>query len=459
MRVHQSRPRPAAEVRRKCADALLVDVDEHDVVACGRRIRRGAHAPVVRLQLDGLDERKPAGPERDQRRAESDGECDEKLAQAGERVAEGSSLQLSFSGYDVRLGRPESSHDRSDRLSLSGPPRTGRRRHGRGVPCRGHEARTPGRAQGAGARFRPRPRSPRPLRARSARRRRAQPPRHRHDPLRRGAPGRALPHDGAGGRPDAFRVHPAGRDDARPAAQDRHSAHRRRRHGAPSGHHAPRPQAGQRDGRPRRARQGARLRPGEATAAGLVPGRDRARSRRRMPRRKARSSVPSPTWRPSRPKASPSIRARTSSRSASCCSRWRPASVRSRATRTSRCCRRCSRTRRRSSPICRSDLPRDLGRIVKRCLAKDPEERYQSGEGSSQRSEGAQGRQRQRGDREAGSHRDAGVRRFRAGHGSGRNRGAAARKPLDLDRHRRRRGARGRGVRGPVGIASAEARA
>ena len=59
------------------------------------------------LQLDGLDERKAAGPERDQRRAESDGECDEKLAQAGERVAEGSSLQLSFSGYDVRLGRPE----------------------------------------------------------------------------------------------------------------------------------------------------------------------------------------------------------------------------------------------------------------------------------------------------------------------------------------------------------------
>ena len=87
MRVHQSRPRPAAEVRRECADALLVDVDEHDVVARGRRIRRGAHAPVVGLQLDGLDEGEPPGRERDERRAEADGECDEKLTQAGQRLA------------------------------------------------------------------------------------------------------------------------------------------------------------------------------------------------------------------------------------------------------------------------------------------------------------------------------------------------------------------------------------
>ena len=78
-------------------------------------------------------------------------------------------------------------------------------------------------------------------------------------------------------------------------------------------------------------------------------------------------------------------------------------------------------------------------------------------QGSAQRSQGAQGGQRQRGDREAGSHRNAGVGRLRAGHGSGRNRGATARKPLDLDRHRRRRGAGGRSVGGPVGVASAEA--
>ena len=105
----------------------------------------------------------------------------------------------------------------------------------------------------------------------------------------------------------------------------------------------------------------------------------------------------------------------------------------------------------------RSDLPRDLGRIVKRCLAKDPEERYQSAKdlrndlkALKEDSDSAEIARRD-------LHRHAGVRRLRAGHGSGRNRGATARKPLDLDRHRRRRGAGGRSVGGPVGVASAEA--
>ena len=48
-------------------------------------------------------------------------------------------------------------------------------------------------------------------------------------------------------------------------------------------------------------------------------------------RRPARSSEPPPTCRPSRPRASRSIRRRTSSRSAPCSTRWRPAGGRSRA--------------------------------------------------------------------------------------------------------------------------------
>ena len=89
-------------------------------------------------------------------------------------------------------------------------------------------------------------------------------------------------------------------------------------------------------------------------------------------------SARSPTCRRNRRKASPSTRARTCSPSASCCSRWLPATSRLRATRTCRCCQPSSRTHRRRSPSCGKTCRGTLAGILRRCLAKDPDDRYQT---------------------------------------------------------------------------------
>ena len=94
--------------------------------------------------------------------------------------------------------------------------------------------------------------------------------------------------------------------------------------------------------------------------------------------RRAASSGRSPTCRPSRPRASRSTRARTFSRSASCSTRWPPASARSRVTPASRSSPPSCKDTPKAITQVRPDLPRDLGRIIRHALAKDPEHRYQT---------------------------------------------------------------------------------
>ena len=66
-----------------------------------------------------------------------------------------------------------------------------------------------------------------------------------------------------------------------------------------------------------------------------------------------------------------------SSRSGSCCTRWRPGSCRSKARARSTRCTRSLSTRRSRSTTIRAGLPFSLQTIVDRCLQKKPEDRYQ----------------------------------------------------------------------------------
>ena len=55
-----------------------------------------------------------------------------------------------------------------------------------------------------------------------------------------------------------------------------------------------------------------------------------------------------------------------------CCTRWRRVSGRSRRQPLVDCCRRSSRTRRSRSHEVKPGCPRELGRIIRRCLTKEP---------------------------------------------------------------------------------------
>ena len=87
----------------------------------------------------------------------------------------------------------------------------------------------------------------------------------------------------------------------------------------------------------------------------------------------------------------------------------------------------------------RSDLPRDLGRIVKRCLAKDPEERYQSAKDLRNDLKAL----KEDSDSAEIARRDASITTPASGvsgpaSACHRKGGAATRQPLDLDERRRR---------------------
>ena len=110
----------------------------------------------------------------------------------------------------------------------------------------------------------------------------------------------------------------------------------------------------------------------------LRGGRHAGRRRPPPSPRRGRSSAPSPTCRPSRPRASPSIRARTSSRWARSSTRWPRGSGRSAATRSMSTIGSILKDEPASVTELNPSLPRHLGRIIRRCLAKDPDRRYQT---------------------------------------------------------------------------------
>ena len=108
------------------------------------------------------------------------------------------------------------------------------------------------------------------------------------------------------------------------------------------------------------------------------PRRTTPPSCRAAPRWRVRSWAPRPTCRPNRPRASRSTTARTSSRSGCSFTKWPAGGVLSRAIRTSRPSPRCCGTRPPPITEIRQNLPRHLGRIINRCLEKDPDRRYQT---------------------------------------------------------------------------------
>ena len=220
----------------------------------------------------------------------------------------------------------------------------------------------------------------------SARRLRAQPPAPRHDLRDRRTPARrragrirALHRDGARGGRDAAGADRRARGDLkqtldywRQAADALAAAHARR-------HRPSRPQAREHDGRRRRLREGPRLRPGQAARrAGAVAATPRTADRSRPAPRPAWSWAPSATCRRSRHRAGPSIIGPTSSRSAASSTRPRPAyaSVQRRLGRRHAASNHPRPAGGRSTIARRR--PADLQRIVRKCLAKAPDERYQS---------------------------------------------------------------------------------
>ena len=71
-------------------------------------------------------------------------------------------------------------------------------------------------------------------------------------------------------------------------------------------------------------------------------------------------------------------RAPTSFRSGACCTRCSPPDAPSRAPAGSKRSTRCSRSIRRTSPACAATCRQPLNRVVRRCLEKAPESRFQT---------------------------------------------------------------------------------
>ena len=104
-------------------------------------------------------------------------------------------------------------------------------------------------------------------------------------------------------------------------------------------------------------------------------GRDDGRG---ADRSRARCSARPGICHPSRPRPSRSTRARTCFRLARCSTRWSTGRGRSRAIRPSTRCTASSTTSPPPIDAASPDVPRELRWILDKCLAKDPDERYQS---------------------------------------------------------------------------------
>ena len=176
-----------------------------------------------------------------------------------------------------------------------------------------------------------------------------------------------------------------GRAAARADAALRRRDRRRARQGAPAGDRAPGPEARQRDAH-EVGRQAPRLRPGQgddlpAEAQSSV-GADWRRGPPTQPpdAARARSSGRSSTWRPSSSRAGDAdarhghLRVRRA-----CSTRWRTGQ-KAFAGKSQACADRRdpARRSRRRSRACSRLAPPALDRVVRKCLAKDPEDRWQS---------------------------------------------------------------------------------
>ena len=160
---------------------------------------------------------------------------------------------------------------------------------------------------------------------------------------------------------------------------DRHSPRRRAGRGSRRGHRAPRPQARERDGDAAGRRQGPRLRSGQARAQ----ARGRGRRRRRRRRRRGPSASParlrgrSATCRPSRP-AAESVDARSDVFSFGLLlyemvTGRRPFGGGSSAEMLAALLKEQPKPPSELVP----DVPKELERIIQRCLRKEPGRRFQ----------------------------------------------------------------------------------
>ena len=288
-------------------------------------VRRFKH-PTVRERLRPALELLLGAPSRSGAEPGAAGESRAGCIRSAAKLCRSGIIRAYSSGNRSLLGSPQR-HDWHHPRALPdrGTAREGW--NGRGLSRRRHAAAAASRAQDA----RPRARRATPIAANGSSARRAPPPRSTiptSSPSTRSRKSDGIPFltleliDGQTLADADSRRRLAARSGADPGDP----AGRRRRRRAPAWHHPSRSQAGQHDGHERRPREGARLRAGKAEGR-CPPGRRGRHADRRAHWRRAASSAPSPTCRRSRRKESPSISARTSSRSASCSTRWRPATT------------------------------------------------------------------------------------------------------------------------------------
>ena len=158
-------------------------------------------------------------------------------------------------------------------------------------------------------------------------------------------------------------------------------------------HRPSRSEARQRDGRQRRRREGPRLRAGEADGHRVGAGRANADGRggRRPQRARRRSRARPRTCRPSRPAAERWIRAATSSASATMLYEMATGARPFGGTTVADTLAAVIRAQPKPPTAAVPGLPRELERLILRCLRKEPDRRYQTIRRRQPRAAGDQG--------------------------------------------------------------------